>query len=291
MRRARGWSDTQQGRAAELATLACEFDNAASLIEDAIVRIEGEGRIGTKAKVTLAELYRHLALCSLGGRKFDSALLHAQRAYDMAEAANGPLSPTAVPSLVLRSELAWIRGSMAESKSTAERAYAVAAQERTEPAESAPAFLRGATLAYLAGKLPDARAAASEAGRLSSDFSGTAAATWVSAKALLARIKWAGKLREEAVIELAQAGEHAAAHYFGEIALASAEMALTRNERGAAATLLWAPAALRLATGAKLTSKTREAIERSLQGRAEPDTQARELKELLAYFGAGLLSS
>lgn len=296
MRRARSWTETAQGRAAEVAALECSFDDAASLIGDAIVRTEGEGRISARVRRLLAEQYCRLALCSLGSRDFDSALVHAQRAYDLAEAADGPLSPSAIPALVLRSELAWIRGATAESKSTAERAYAVASEERAGPAVAAPAFLRGAMLAYLAGKLPDARAAALEAARLSEDTSGTDAAIWVAANVVLARIKWTNKLRDEATEMIAEAGKHPAARYYGEISLASAEMALTRGQPSVAATLLWAPAAVILAAGEKLSGGTRTVVDRALQHRAElntqaADTQAAELKELLAYFGAGLLSS
>lgn len=279
-----------------MAALRCAFDGAASLIEDAIVRTEGEGRIGVRARRILTEQYRRLALCRLGAREFDGALLHAQRAYDLAEAADGPLSPTAVPALALRSELASIRGATAESKSTAERAYAVASEQQTVPAASAPAFLRGAVLAYAAGKLPDARAAALEAARLSEDFLGTDAATGVGAAVLLARIKWANKLRDEAVAELAAVGEHAASRYYAEIQLASAEMSLSRQQPGVAVTLLWAPAALLLAKGEKLSGAAREAVDRALQRQAQPiaraaDAQVAELKDLLAYFGAGLFSS
>lgn len=296
MRRARVWSETPQGQVAEMAALRCAFDDAASLIEDAIVRTEGEGRIGARVRRVLAGQYRRLALCNLGAREFDSALLHAQRAYDLAEAADGPLSPAAVPALVLRSELAWIRGATAESKSTAEHAYAVASEEQTGPAAAAPAFLRGAVLAYLAGKSPDARAAALEAARLSRDFSGTDAATWVGARILLARIKWANKLRDEATEMIVETGKHPATRYYREISLASAEMALTRSQLSVAATVLWAPVALVLAAGEKLSGAERKIVDRALQrqggtGAQVADTQAAELKELLAYFGAGLLSS
>lgn len=296
MRNARKWSETPQGQAAEMAALCCAFDDAAKVIEDAIVRTEGNGRIGTRARRILSEQYRRLATCRLGAREFDNALLYAQRSYDLAEAADGPLSPAAVPALALRSELALIRGATAESKSTAERAYAVALEQRSGPAASAPAFLQGAVLAYLAGKLPEARAAALEAARLSEDLLGTDSATGVGAKILLARIKWSSKLRDEAVSELAAASEQAAGGYYAEIQLASAEMALTRHQPGAAAMLLWAPAAMRLTTGEKLGSAARETVDRALRMQPESparatDTRFGELMDLLAYFDAGLLSS
>lgn len=291
MIRAFSWIDTPQGKAAELASLQCEFDDAASLLEDAIVRFEGEGRIGVRARRVLAELYRRLAACSLGRRDFDSALLHAQRSYDMAESSSGPLSPEAVRPLVLRSDLAWFRGAMSESKSTAERAYAVASQANTGPVASAEAFLRGSVLALMAGKVPDARAAATESARLSEDLAGTDAATYLGSQVVLARIKWAGNQEDEAIKMLAELIGHPAVAYFSEISIASAEMALSRGQHEVAATTLWGTVAMLFLAETKLSTALREIITRSTGPQASASPRVTELKSVMAHFGQGLLSS
>lgn len=278
---------SKHAQIAEEALLRCQFDHAIALIEDQIARLETRMPLRNRTRRALAGFYCDLAVSSLCARDFDAALVHAQRSYDLVESAGGASTALAIRPLVMRSELSWVRGAMAESKSTAEQAWAIALQQRTEPDLAAPALLRGATLAEQASKLPEARAAASEAARLASSSSGVGASVYLGAHALLARINWRVGNREIAIKCLSELRSSRSLPYFQHSTVALAEMAFSRNQIGAAAALLWTPAALDLATRSSPGQHISQLIEYAMSQEAEVASEIEELKTLLAYAGRG----